>query len=419
MASMKTSRFSKKLSSFNRTNVSNSVGRRYISDFPGYANVSWFDSGHTFARFGSIGVVATDNSTTYNKGVTTHSALKIQTDGTVSLTDVRSTQTGINATNKILAIAVYCPDFALITEFQVTIGTTGLTNRKRWGAIQGSQGTRWIQGSAWQIITLPWHEGTDAGIGVTRANVTDYQIRVQSTANGVRDLWIGGIAWIDQGTKQGTVSFDDAYSSVFTLGFPVLQASNVKFTLYAPAQYIDSGATRLSQTQINTMLASNLCEIGYHGDGNDQRVYTANQVRALIETDLTYWASKNIPIKSAAYPGGEHGYTTDNVLLADIYSEYFETSRTIFQGQSESFHVPDYSRLRVSSYITNVVTPTTVLTNINSISANEGIHHQVYHELVSTNADITTKYLLTDFTTNINNLATSSLNKATVSQTIS
>ena len=388
---------------FDRYAINEAIARLPIENLPGYTPVTLFASGHGFTKNGTIGAVADDAT----RGYRNTRSVKMTTDGSASLTDMRGTISSIDATGKIPVLVVYCPDFSKITELQFSVSSDAFTNFRRWGAIQGNQGNRWIAGNEWQLIALPWQEGTNTGTP-NRAAITRYQVRCASNGQGAVDLWVGGIAWMNKGASIATISFDDGYDTLYTKAWPVLKAKNLKFTAYVPAQYVDAPG-RLSLAQIQEMIASGLCEIGYHGDGNDQRVYTAAQLRAIIETDLVYWKSKGIICQSGCYPGGEEDVGADGVKVRDIYAEYFSSARTVFKGQNEVLPPMDRLRLKTGAYATNAVTPAAVTTIRNNVLAEGGWHHEVYHTIVDSNAALTTEYLTSDFTTNMTNLAQSGL----------
>lgn len=380
--------------------ISEAAARPPLSGRSGYSKVNG-----TLTRFGATGTVAQDATVQYSGA----SSTKITTDGTVNFTDARVAVSALNGTGKWLCMAIRCADISKITELQLTYGTSGLTNRRRWGAVQGSQSNKWLANGEWQNVILPWQDGADSGTP-SRASATDYQVRVQSNGLGATDIWIGEISWIDQPAAKGTIVFDDGYESVFTEAWPKLQASNVKFGISVPAEYINASG-RLSLAAIQTMRASGLCEVLYHGTGNDQRVLTSAQLRALIESDLKVWKRHNIIVKGAAYPGGEEDATVDGPLIRDIYAQYFSYSMMIFQGQVEHTEPADLLRVKTRPYVTNAVTTGQVSTEISKVAANGGFSIQRYHDIVASNADLTTKYLKADFDTNVDTLSGSALLK--------
>lgn len=384
---------------FQRYSVAETTARPLLSSFPNFVTIPH----NNFVKFGAIGAVANDSNVLYNGA----GSIRIATDGTANFTDARMTTGTINANSKWIACAIKCENINNISEIQVTYGTSGLTNRYRWGTIQGSQGNWWLTNDEWQVLILPYQEGAASGTP-NRGNVTDYQIRLQSSSLPATNVWIGGMGWIDTPPKRVSVRFDDGYDSVYTKAWPILQANSIPFTMYVPAEYVGA-AGRLTLAQIREMVASGLGEIGYHGTGNDQRVMTSSALRALIESDLTYWANMNIRCRTAAYPGGEEDYTVDGVKIRDIYAEYFAGSIMVFQGQVEYSTPADRHRIKNKPYITNAITTTAVATEVANIEANGGWMVQAYHEIVDATADQTTKYLTADFQTNMQALAAKTL----------
>lgn len=394
--------------------VTEAAQRKPVQSWPGYGLIDDAGAGTLLARFGATGAVVADLATGYI-GVR---SLKVTTDGTANFTDVRATlATPLNLTGRIPVLAIRCADPSRVEELQLTLGTGGLTNFRRWQAIEGNQGNKWLATTEWQLVSLPWADGADT-LAPDRANITHLQVRARSSGLGATDIWIGGIFFASQLSRAiGTVSFDDGYASVYTRAWPVMRPRGIRSTVYCPAEYVGA-AGRLTLPQIREMVNSGLVEIGYHGTGNDQRTLTQIQVRELIEKDLAKWALWRIPIRTAAYPGGEEDATTDGVKLRDIYADYFESARMIFQGQAETVPAADRLRLRVSSYVTNATTTAAVLASINGQGAHGGWHHQVYHDIVASGASQTTEYNLADFTTNMNNLAASALAKLTVTEAL-
>lgn len=384
--------------------------RLAVESLPGFSKIDDFGASTSFAKFGSTGTVAADNTTGYRSGT----SIKMTPVGDATYVDIRANKTAINATGKTLALAYYMPNLANVTSWQVTVGTdTALANRYRWSGFVGTQVPSRIRTDGWDLITLDWGDGASSG-SFDRTSVQEYQIRIQG--NAAVPCWMGYLAWFNSTPKYGSVSFDDGYESVYLQAYPILSALGIPFTVYMPYSYLGVGG-RLSLTEINTMIASGLCEVGYHDTGNDQRVNTSAQVEALITTAISGWASNGISLRGSAYPGGQWGLTTDSVLLRDIYARHFPLARTIFQGCVESIPAPDTMLLRVFPYVYYTTTTTTVANAITEVANNGGWSHQVYHDIV-TGVPTTDQYNVTDFQTNMNALVASGLPLRKVSKVL-
>lgn len=398
---------------FSAKDKPNGFVRPGMETLPGYVLVTDMNTGHGFTKFGTANGTYTDDATT---GYRNSKSFQIRTDGGSVQSDARKTTTSIDATNKILFIAVKFDDISKITNFDVTVGDSGLTNRRRFANLQGNQGNNYFHSGDWMLYTIPWQAGTDTGT-VPRNAITTYQIRAASNGNGQANVNIGAIGWFDVATQRKvTISFDDGYAEVYSVAWPHMQSKGLKGTIYVPVENIGLPG-KLTITQIKEMVNSGVMEVGYHGPGNDQRVYTTKQLRDIIETNLKYWSSQGISVKTGAYPGGEEDEDASGRLIRDTYAEYFGAARMINQVTPETIPPADTMRCRVT-YVTNAVTTAAVSNAINDTIVFGGWHHQVYHNLVASGANVSTSYLVSDFYTNCNNINTLVMTANTVSTAI-
>ena len=166
------------------------------------------------------------------------------------------------------------------------------------------------------------------------------------------------------------ITFDDAYESVFSNAFPMLQARGWPFAVFASTDAIDRGyKTFMSWSQMRT-LAENGVEIGNHskshshlvrhleGENNatwlDRVRADINQAQARINTEISKGA-----INVFAYPYGEFTLELENLLGSMGYAALGQqsgvASATGARTQvprfpiSSSYATPDAFSLRVNA----------------------------------------------------------------------
>jgi hypothetical protein len=145
---------------FSAKDKPNGFVRPGMETLPGYVLVSDMNTGHGFAKFGTANGTYSDDATT---GYRNSKSFQIRTDGGSVQSDARKTTSSIDATNKILFIAVKFDDISKITNFDVTVGDSTLTNRRRFANLQGNQGNNYFHSGDWMLYTIPWQAGTDTG----------------------------------------------------------------------------------------------------------------------------------------------------------------------------------------------------------------------------------------------------------------
>jgi peptidoglycan/xylan/chitin deacetylase (PgdA/CDA1 family) len=230
------------------------------------------------------------------------------------------------------------------------------------------------------------------------------RVRVTSTASNTAN-----ISWDDMryGYTAGTrviLTFDDGYDGVYSQAYPIMEANGQQGTVFVPASYIGtSGKMTLSNL---TTLYNDGWDISNH-TYNHINLTTVDTANATAEINNSYnWLVSGGFTRSAgilAYPFG--GYNSSVITLTKV-NGYM--SRTTILGNFEAHATLDGNeeyQLKARSS-GNTTTPATVESWIDQVINQNSLLILTFHNIVSSSANDTDKYLTSDFQTISNYLST-------------
>jgi len=359
-----------------------------LSNNKGFKCITTFQNGHNWYT-GSGGTFVENDTNDFAIG---NQCVSISHDGNKYIRNV--TIPNIDFTNKVIGVLLKINNTNDLSDLSIYVGNN-TSNFVRYDSIQGSQGAKYIRDNEWSMITLSQGEDSTITGSPDLTNVEFLQIRIASNGSTV-DASFNGFFIFDQASEARlSISFDDGYESIYTLGKRELDKYMLPATVYMVPSYMDQSG-RLSKIQLDKMKEDGW-EIGGHQPGNNQKELTSSQLHESFKEVIKWSNDNDYNITSYAYPGGEWASLDSEPLISvrDIAQQYFDNARVIFRGNQETLPVSDLHKLRVY-YITDN-TPAEVQAAINKAIANGEWVHLVFHNIVESGATLTTEYNVADF----------------------
>jgi peptidoglycan/xylan/chitin deacetylase (PgdA/CDA1 family) len=344
-------------------------------------------------------------------------SVKITTGGAGAQANLsRTGMTSFDATSKCVRIRLKVTDLTYLSEIGVFLGSSSFASFYKW-SIQVTGSSRIIQSGEWLTLTLSWHDATSSGTP-NRAALTDARFYVidNNTGNQVVVNW-QSFELIPDGSStfaNGVISitFDDAYSSQWTLGKKTLDTYGYPATAFVIGDYIDNVATsgRLTTAQLKAMQDQSGWEIAGHANtgANHTTSYTG-LTQAQLESDIRQqraWLTARgfRGSDGTAYPLGQYGRTSDGAYTRDIVRGHWGYARTTHSRTKETLPPADRWGLRAVSAISTFsggYAPSTLTTgttgDIDKCKAQKSWLILVFHDIVASGVSATSQVLSSDF----------------------
>lgn len=360
--------------------------------------VTNFQTGHGWTwAYGTA--TNTPDTTDYVRGTQSESVT-----ATTTLSAFRSgTSTTYNMTNRCIKVWIKVADWTNLTSIAFYATDTAFTNYGSWQLVDSPD---IFELGDWVSFTLSPAKANITGT-VNWGLINQFQIAIQTTTT-TQTIKLGSVA-ITEMPLEGTVSlvFDDAHVSIYTEARKKMDQYGFPGTIYLNTPSVDSDADHLALTQLKKLQLNNLWDICAHGVTDLTTLTLAEAEADVVSTKK--WLLNNGFIRGAhdfAYPNGNY-----SDALIQMLNKYFRSARTVI-NYTESTTPPDMFRLKVFQVL-NTTTTTAVQNAVTrAINGREWLI-LLFHQITST-ASTETQYSITNFSTVIDNLATSGVAVKTV-----
>lgn len=392
-----------------------------------------FQTGHGWTANGS-GVAASDMNDT-SSFVRGTQSVTVTSDGVLGHTaGVRKTSiSGLSAldlTDKMFRLVVKVESNAVnLANLNFFIGTSGFTNYYKFVINPVTSDDLYFTEGQWVTATFGWCDLNSTSGSLTATNgipntftgFTDLQVQVadDGSGNGVQ-LRVQAVEIVDSTTTtfpKGVVSltFDDTWGSQWDNARPAMDTYGYRGTMYTIVDLVGT-ASHCTLDQLQRLQDQSGWEIAGHAfTASHHNTRLTNLTAAEVDADLG--ATKRWLIQNRfwgdgyAYPGGEFGYTTDNVWVEDIAGRYFSHARSILGQASrsiETFPAPMPHRMRSCSAISGLnasngwTNPTGIAGTggvLDRIAATGGWWIATFHEIVTGSPANSGQCSATDFAT--------------------
>jgi hypothetical protein len=308
----------------------------------------------------------------------------LDTNGAGAVTSVqRRDMTAFDFRDHMFKIWVKIDNVAHLSALDVWLGDSGFRNVFKF-RLRSTQGQQWMTEGDWVAFTVPW-----AGYAVSgspdRGAITDVMIRAADDASGhsVR-VHLNGLALVPEPVERfpnGVVSFtfDDNWASQVHPAADILGAHGFAATMYTIIDTVDK-KDRATLADLHALHDAGW-DIAAHANTDLHHFARFPTLPAEVleddVVDMRAWLIANgfKGYDHCAYPGGEF------TGVLDITGRYFETCRTIFEKQQESFPPSDARKLRVL-LVTAEKSLATVKQAVDDACANREWLILVFHKIV-------------------------------------
>lgn len=390
-----------------------------------YRVATWaqlFQTGHGWTTSGAgIGSGSNLNDTsTFIKGTQCATVVTAGNGSQAALSLVGGTSQ--NLTNKMIRLTFNVADITHLQTLAFYVGSGSLGSNFVWQPFTSTPSSlNWVQSGEWVSVCISWadlygsagYTISAAGAPSTRTGFTDMRFAIYDDGTGqpvtvhlqaVEILPDTG-ATFPNGVC--SITFDDSYENVYTLGRPIMDTYGQQGTLYTIQDQVgQSGCLTLPQLlSVQNFsgweVAGHAYTLAAHNAG--YQTLTADQVNTELRNLKAWLVSSGFPTDSFAYPNGEFAATTDNVPVDQIVSQYFATGRTIVSEVNEVWPPPMPMRLKcitgVSSFAGGVPVSSIVATGgALERCAQQGAWLQIaLHQIVTATPTATTQLLQSDF----------------------
>ncbi|MFD5910242.1 polysaccharide deacetylase family protein [Streptomyces massasporeus] len=397
---------------------------------PRFRDASWrqiFASGHGWTASGSG--VASSNANDTSTFIRGTQSFSMTTTGTGAVANIRRYgATPFDLTGKAIRLVFRVADVSRINQINFLVGTSTLANSYSWRVFtHATTAQNQVQSGEWVTVTLQWSgvrspTGTftvgPSGIPSNTGALTDMAFQVVDKGGAAPatvnlqsvEIIDGTVATFPNGAV--SITFDDCYSSVWSLARPKMDALGYRGTIYTIADVVDTGGVYLTTANLQAMqdagwgIAGHAYTVAAHN-----AKYTTLSTQAVLDElrQLRAWmVARGFPSEHYAYPGGWFGPTTDGDPIDQLVARYFSTGRGISSADNASeTHPPGQaSRMRSISGIGSVAggaspaNPTTMLAAGGALdrTASTGAWTILtFHEIVSGTASTTNQCSVTDF----------------------
>jgi peptidoglycan/xylan/chitin deacetylase (PgdA/CDA1 family) len=370
------------LSALNVTNNAQITGRLTASGFvlpllPHTSRPAWreassivtlMQASHGWTASGSgVGSNNANDTATFVKG---SQSFAMTTTGAGSVANIRRYGApAVDLTGKAIRLTFRVTDVSRINQINLLVGTSTLANSYSWRVFTHSTSAQnQVQSGEWATVTLQWSgvrspTGTytvgSTGVPSTTSGFTDMAFQVVDKATGAATVHLQSVEIID-GTVTDfpggavSITFDDCYSSVWSLARPKMDALGYRGTIYTIADVIDTSGVYLTKANLRSMQDYSGWEIAGHAYtvAAHNAKYTTLSTQAVLDElrNMRAWlVSNGFPSEHFAYPGGWFGPTTDGDPIDQLTAKYFSTGRGISSADNAAETVPPGMSYRMRS----------------------------------------------------------------------
>ncbi|GAP46889.1 polysaccharide deacetylase family protein [Streptomyces azureus] len=450
------------LSALNVTNNAQVTGRLTASGFalpllPHTSRPTWRDASSTVtlmqANHGwstSGSGVASSNANDTSQFVKGTQSFAMTTTGTGAVANIRRYGAPqFDLTGKAIRLVFRVADVSRINQINFLVGSSTLANSYSWRVFTHSATAQnQVQSGEWVTVTLQWSgvrspTGTytvgPTGVPSATSGFTDMAFQVVDKGTGAATVHLQSVELID-GTVTDfpggavSITFDDCYSSVWSLARPKMDSLNYRGTIYTIADVVDTSGVYLTKAQMRSMQDFSGWEIAGHAAtvAAHNAKYTTLSTQAVLDElrILRAWMVANgFPSEHFAYPGGWFGPTTDGDPIDQLTARYFSTGRGISSADNAAETVPPGMAYRMRS-ITGIGSmagaaspayPSTMLAAGGPLDrcASTGSWLQLtFHEITSGAATTTNQCSLADFNAIMDGIAARGIKVLPVSDII-
>lgn len=369
-----------------------------------------FQSGHGFTLTSGGGAIA-DDTDVFCRG---SQSLKLTTKGDGTQLRVTSGlfSPTINLSGKVVKILLRCddPSSFMDTGGQVFIGFSSDNFGSHYFYYSATYtvaheygGNSWIQ-----IEFSPSNQNTTGSPDLTAINAI--RLYVKDHPVGVFNIWFQSISYYSNPAPEGIVSivFDDGHFSQYTEAVKKMSQYGFPGTAYIMPDQIGT-AGYLTLAQAKEMQDANGWDISAHYNTN-LTTLSASEVESVLKNVKNYLITNGFS-KGAdhlAYPNGDYNQT-----VLPIVKKYFRSGR---QSSSQSHAlVPTNTPYRIKAFsMSNGVSTAALATEVANCIANKDWLVVVYHRIVAS-PSIAEDHSITNFGTEMDNIATSGVRVMTVS----
>jgi peptidoglycan/xylan/chitin deacetylase (PgdA/CDA1 family) len=325
-------------------------------------------SGHGWTASGSgVGSSNANDTGAFVKG---SQSFAMTTTGTAAVANIRRYGApAFDLTGKALRLTFRVTDVSRINQINLLVGSSTLANSYSWRAFtHSSSAQNQIQSGEWVTVTLQWSgvrspTGTytvgPTGVPGNTSGFTDMAFQVVDKGTGAATVHLQSVEIID-GTAANfpggvvSITFDDCYRSVDTLARAEMDKRNMRGTIYAIADVVDTSAVYLTKAQMRAMQDLSGWEIAGHAYSvaNHNAKYTTLSTATVLDELrlLRAWMVTNgFPSEHYAYPGGWFGPTTDGDPIDQLVARTFSSGRGISSADNAAETVPPGMAYRMRS----------------------------------------------------------------------
>lgn len=108
------------------------------------------------------------------------------------------------------------------------------------------------------------------------------------------------------GHKYVSITFDDAYESVFTIAYPILKEKKIPFTLFVSPGLLGNKSCYLTESQLEQISKNSLCTIGAHTMSHPMLREIANSYDEMLQSKTWLEKKTGKTVDFFAYPYGKH-----------------------------------------------------------------------------------------------------------------
>lgn len=352
----------------------------YISDpgtlIEGFENVNDWTVGGT-------GATAENDTSTFNEG-----SQSIKVNAVNGVTSYISKNVNLDFSNGDgFSLWLYVPDKTKISGISFfLIMSDGTYSKKSF--------LGWITG--WNRIVLSKSAFTNSGNEswnntVVRMKFTLYPVTGENASIYLDDLRFGIV-----GQPKVIITFDDGYTSQIDKAYPIMAANGQRGVAFVITSAIGDWAMTLANLQ--TLKVAGWDISNHTASHTNLTTDTQEEIEADIDGGYDWLVANGFgnTAKFFAYP---YGYWNDTVIAKLKQNHVLARSGT---GYCEHFDIVDYYDLQYKlayyhNNIVNTVSVATVQAKIDEVISKSGLLILVFHNIVDSGADISTKYLTANF----------------------
>lgn len=293
-------------------------------------------------------------------------------------------------------------------KFSIYINDASLMNNivlylsNAWGTTTNSMQASWAVSYltyGWNEMVIPTSDFSQNGTGTFSSNILMIRMRVGAA--------VGETTWatwdnlvVDYDAIPVVIfTFDDGYDTQINNAYPVLNGNGQKASVY-PYKNSVGAANKMTEANLASLNTAGW-DIGNHGETHvDFTTITATQIADEIDNMADYLDGLGYSSTSrhVAYPYGGHDWNVYSVARGKT-----RTGRITGNVGHAMAHIEDGTDSRPwfikGISVLNSHSTATLTGMIDDVIADKGVLVFVFHNIVDTDADVTSKYLTADFTT--------------------